>query len=114
MVLFGVAFFAILIVVYGLSSAFLLSLIAIALVGFGYGTASTLNDTLIQLRVDEAFRGRVMAAYSTIWGLSPAGGMLAGFMANYVGLQWAVALNGLIVLLYAVYLWIATPMKHID
>lgn len=113
-VLVGVSFFAILIVIYGLSSVFLLSIVAIALVGFGYGTASTLNDTLIQLNVDEAFRGRVMAAYSTIWGLSPAGGMLAGWMANHIGLQWAVALNGFIVLLYAVYLWIATPMRHID
>jgi hypothetical protein len=40
--------------------------------------------------------------------------MLAGWMANHIGLQWAVALNGFIVLLYAVYLWFATPMKHID
>ena len=55
-----------------------------------------------------------MAAYSTIWGLSPAGGMLAGAMANVIGLQWAVALNGLIVLLYAVYLWFGTPMRTID
>lgn len=113
-VLMGVAFFAILIMIYGLSSSFWLSLIAIAFVGFGYGLAATLNDTLIQLNVDEAFRGRVMAAYSTIWGLSPAGGMLAGWMANIIGLQWAVALNGLIVLCYAVYLWFATPMKTID
>lgn len=114
MVLTGVAFFALMIVFYGLSSIFWVSLIAIALVGFGYGTAATLNDTLIQLNVDEAFRGRVMAVYSTIWGLSPAGGMLAGWMANHVGLQWAVAINGFIVLLYAVYLWIWTPMRHID
>lgn len=114
MVLWGVAFFAIMIMAYGLSGNYLLSLAAIALVGLGYGTAATLNDTLIQMNVDEAYRGRVMAAYSTIWGLSPAGGLLAGIMANIVGLQWAVALNGLLVLLYAVYLWIWTPMKHID
>lgn len=114
MVLWGMAFFAILIMVYGLSSTYWISLVAIAFVGLGYGTAATLNDTLIQLNVDEAYRGRVMAAYSTIWGLSPAGGLLAGAMANVVGLQWAVALNGLLVLLYVGYLWIWTPMKHID
>lgn len=113
-VLFGVMFFAIMIMAYGLSSVYWFSLIAIALVGFGYGTAATLNDTLIQLKVDEKFRGRVMAAYSTIWGLSPAGGMLAGAMANVIGLQWAVAVNGFIVLLYALYLWFGTPMRSID
>lgn len=113
-VLWGMAFFAVLIMVYGLSSVFWLSLVAIAFVGLGYGIAATMNDTLIQLNVDEEYRGRVMAAYSTIWGMSPAGGLLAGAMANVVGLQWAVALNGLIVLLYVIYLWIWSPMKHMD
>lgn len=113
-VLIGMVFFAILIMVYGLSSTYWISLVAIAFVGLGYGTAATLNDTLIQLNVDESYRGRVMAAYSTIWGLSPAGGLLAGAMANVIGLQWAVAVNGLLVLAYVVYLWIWTPMRHID
>ena len=85
-VLVAVMLFAVMIMFYGLSSSFYLSLVAITLVGLGYGTSSTLNDTLIQLNVDEVFRGRVMAAYSTIWGLSPAGGLLAGWMANIVGL----------------------------
>lgn len=114
MVLIAVMFFATMIMFYGLSDHFWLSLIAIGLVGLGYGTSSTLNDTLIQMNVDEVFRGRVMAAYSTIWGFSPAGGMLAGWMANSVGLQWAVAINGFLVLLYGVYLWIFTPMRNID
>ena len=113
-VLMAVMFFAVMIMFYGLSGNYYLSLLAIMLVGLGYGTSSTLNDTLIQMNVDEAFRGRVMAAYSTIWGLSPAGGMLAGWMANIVGLQLAIALNGLLVLLYAVYLWFFTPMRKID
>lgn len=114
MVLWGMAFFAVLIMIYGLSSNYLLSIIAISFVGLGYGIAATMNDTLIQLNVDDKYRGRVMAVYSTIWGLSPAGGLLAGAMANVMGLQWAVALNGLIVLLYVVYLWIWSPMKRMD
>lgn len=113
-VLWGLAFFAVMIITYGLSSNYLLSIVAIAFVGLGYGIGATMNDTLIQLNVEEEYRGRVMAAYSSIWGLSPAGGLLAGALANVIGLQWAVALNGLIVLLYVVYLWIWSPMKHID
>lgn len=113
-VLYGMAAFAALIMVYGLSSRFWLSLLAIGLVGFGYAIASTMNDTLIQLNVEERYRGRVMAAYSTIWGLSPAGGLIAGVMAEIVGLQWAVAMNGAIVLLYVVFLWFCTPMRRIE
>lgn len=114
MVLIWMAIFALMIVAYGMSNNFWLSLLTIGLVGLGYSTAATMNDTLIQLQVDEAFRGRVMAAYSTIWGFSPAGGLLAGALANVVGLQVAVAINGLIVLLYVIYLWIGTPMRSID
>lgn len=114
MVLWGMAFFAVMIMLYGLSSVYLLSLVAIAFVGLGYGIAATMNDTLIQLNVDDRYRGRVMAVYSTVWGLSPAGGLLAGAMANVVGLQLAVALNGLIVLLYVLYLWIWSPMKRMN
>ena len=113
-VLMGLSSFAVLIVIYGLSSTLWLSILAISMVGFGYAVASTMNDTLIQLKVDDRYRGRVMAAYSTIWGFSPAGGLLAGLMANYVGLQWAVALNGFIVLAYVVFLWFCTPMQRID
>lgn len=113
-VLWGLGFFAIMIMTYGLSSIFALSIVAIAFVGLGYGIGATMNDTLIQLNVEEEYRGRVMAAYSSIWGMSPAGGLLAGALANVIGLQWAVALNGLIVLLYVAYLWIWSPMKHID
>ena len=113
-VLVGMAFFAVLIMIYGLSSSFWLSIVSIGLVGFGYAVAATMNDTLIQLNVEERYRGRVMAAYSTIWGFSPAGGLLAGAMANFIGLQWAVALNGAIVLAYVVFLWFRTPMRHID
>ncbi len=113
-VLWGLAFFAVLIIIYGLSSIYLVSLVAIAFVGLGYGIGATMNDTLIQLNVEEKYRGRVMAAYSSIWGMSPAGGLIAGAMANVIGLQWAVALNGLIVLAYVVAIWIWSPMKHVD
>lgn len=113
-VLIGIALFAVAIMAYGLSNTYTLSLFFIAFVGLGYGTAATMNDTLMQLNVDEAYRGRVMAVYSTIWGLSPAGGLLAGAMAKVVGLQMAVALNGLIVLLMVIYLAIWSPMRHID
>ena len=66
------------------------------------------------LRALVSYRGRVMAAYSMFWGLSPIGGLLAGFLATYVGVQWAVAINGLLVLVYVPYLWLGTPMRRID
>ncbi len=101
-------------IVFGLSGSVWLSIPTIIMLGLIYATYSTMNDTLIQTNVDNAYRGRVMAAYSMFWGLSPIGGLLAGFLATYVGVQWAVAINGLLVLTYVPYLWFATPMRAID
>jgi len=113
-VVFGVAGFGALLVVFGLSGSVWLSVPTIVMLGLVYATYSTMNDTLIQTNVDNAYRGRVMAAYSMFWGLSPIGGLLAGFLATYVGVQWAVAINGLLVLVYVPYLWLGTPMRRID
>lgn len=114
LVLIALIFFSSLLVAFGLSGVMWLALPLIALLGLFYSTASTLNDTLIQLYVDEAYRGRVMAVYSTFWGLTSAGGLLAGFLANYIGLQWSLAVNGFLVFTYIVFLWVATPMRSID
>jgi MFS family permease len=110
----GVALFGVLLIVFGLSGIVALSLGTILVLGLVYATYSTMNDTLIQTNVDDAYRGRVMAAYSMFWGLSPIGGLLAGFLAHYVGVQWAVAINGMLVLLYVPYLVFGTPMRSID
>ena len=55
-----------------------LSLVTIITLGLVVATYSTMNDTLIQSNVDDEYRGRVMASYSMLWGLSPIGGLLAG------------------------------------
>jgi MFS family permease len=113
-VVVGVAGFGALLIVFGLSGTVWLSIPTIIMLGLVYATYSTMNDTLIQTNVDEAYRGRVMAAYSMFWGLSPIGGLLAGLLATYVGVQWAVAINGMLVLFYVPFLWLGTPMRSID
>jgi MFS family permease len=110
----GVAAFGAILIVFGLSGSIWLSIPTIVMLGPVYATYGTLNDTLLQTNVDEAHRGRVMAAYSMFWGLSPIGGLLAGFLAHHVGVQWAVAINGMLVLLYVPFLWFRTPIRHID
>ena len=110
----GVFAFGILLIVFGLSGSILLSMSTIVVLGLVYSTYSTMSDTLLQTNVDDAYRGRVMAAYSMFWGLSPIGGLLAGFLAQYVGVQWAVAINGMLVLAYVPFLWLGTPVRHID
>lgn len=113
-VVIGVLLFGAMLIAFGLSSSLLYSVGLILVVGFLYGTYSTMNDTLIQTTVDDEYRGRVSATYSMIWGLSPIGGLISGTLANFVGVQWAIAICGMLVIAYVPYLWLFTPLREVD
>lgn len=71
---------------------------------FGMGLVSaiygTLADTLIQTIVHDEYRGRVMAVYSTFWGLTPIGYLQIGIVAEQWGTQRAILVNACVVLVY--------------
>ena len=63
-----------------------LGMLAMTLAGVAYGTAVASTNTLIQLTVDDAVRGRVMSVYSMIFvGLMPFGSLLGGTAAHVIG-----------------------------
>ena len=110
----GVGLFGVTIVLYALSSNVLLSCLLIGLLGLIASTYATLNDTLVQTLVDDSYRGRVLSVYSMLWGLTPIGGLIGGAMANIVGVQSALIINGFLVLLYVPVLYRFTPVPQID
>ncbi len=101
-------------IVFALSNSVVLSAIVVTLLGLSVAVYGTMNDTLLQTLVDEGFRGRVLAVYTMLWGLTPIGSLEAGFLASHVGVQSALAINGLIVLAYVPLLWSRTPVRYID
>jgi MFS family permease len=114
LVIAGVAAFGILMMLFSATGNIWLSLPAIACLGFVIALYGTMNDTLIQTTVDEAYRGRVMAAYSMFWGLTPIGGLFAGYLADLWNVQVALAINGFLVLCYAPILWFFTPIRRVS
>ncbi|MCO5229462.1 MAG: MFS transporter, partial [Thermomicrobiales bacterium] len=113
-VVLGVGLFGLSLIAFGLTSTLVTSVGMIVVVGLIFGTYGTMNDTLIQSTVDDEYRGRVSATYSMLFGLSPIGGLIAGVIANFVGVQWAIAICGMLVLAYVPYLWFGTPLRHVD
>ena len=110
----GIALFATMLIIFGLSGSLWISLPAILLLGLVFSTYGTMNDTLVQTNIDESYRGRIVAVQTMLWGLTPIGGLLAGTLADTFNVQWAVAINGFLVLCYVPYLWFGTPVRHID
>ncbi|HYJ12333.1 MAG TPA: MFS transporter [Thermomicrobiales bacterium] len=113
-VVLGVGAFAICLIAFAMSSSVVLSTMLIMVLGLCTAIYSTFNDTLIQLTVDDAYRGRVLSVYSMMWGLTPIGGLQVGLLSRSIGVQQALAINGLLILLYMVFLWYRTPVRHID
>jgi hypothetical protein len=71
----------------------------------------TLLNTSIQLRVEEAFRGRVSGFYGlTGGGLREFGGMQAGFVAEWTGAPFAIT-TGAVILAIVGYLVLGATLK---
>jgi MFS family permease len=57
------------------------------------GTYMSTNNALLQLRIDDDVRGRVMATYMMTFGLLPLGALPMGMIADTIGIQFAVAMG---------------------
>jgi MFS family permease len=77
--------FALLLIVFALTSITALGAILILGAGFISAVFLAVNNTLIQLHVDDAVRGRVLGIYVLTWGLLPVGTLPAGAIADSAG-----------------------------
>jgi MFS family permease len=98
-------------------------MVTVTIAGAGMMQGMAASNTVIQTLVDEDKRGRVMSYYTMAFmGMAPFGSLLAGTMAHAIppmpawivsgpvlaGAQWTVILNGLVVVLGA--LWFSTRL----
>lgn len=93
----GGAGFGLMLMLFSQTPVMLFALIVLAAAGFGNTFYMTLVNTLLQQRVPDALRGRVMSIYGLCWNLIPIGGMIGGALAAAVDARFAVLLGGAIV-----------------
>jgi MFS family permease len=68
-------------------------------VGFAATSQMAATNTLIQNRVPDELRSRVMAVYATMFmGVQPIGALIAGGLARRFGAQTTLTLFGLLML----------------
>ena len=84
------------------SRVFGISLVIIFVVGFSATVQLAAVNTLIQRRVPDGLRGRVMAVYASMFmGIQPVGALIAGGIARRIGVPFTVGAGGLICLMGA-------------
>ena len=92
--------FGLLVVVFAQSRWLPLALLFVVGIGLADAAYATLNGTLVQTTVDDAYRGRVMGLYSLLWGLTPIGSLEAGELATRFGVPTTLTINGAIVVTF--------------
>jgi MFS family permease len=82
-------------IVFSLSHKFWISVILLLPVGYTMMLQMACSNTLIQVMVPDALRGRVMAVYSMMFmGMAPIGALLGGALADRLGAPVTVAIGG--------------------
>ncbi|MCU1265344.1 MAG: hypothetical protein JWM21_1662 [Acidobacteria bacterium] len=103
-VLGGAFAFGVSLIAFGLSTRFTASLIFLFAVGFSIVTSVAVVNTLLQQLVTDAMRGRVMSMFILSFiGTMPFGNLIAGVAAHRFGAPHTLALGGLLIVFYSVF-----------
>ena len=87
---------------FSFSRDYVLSLFILIMGGTGLVVFSTFNQTLLQLHVEDNYRGRVLSLYTMSQGLNPFGSLAMGFVASqFLGTPHTIAAFCLLALLLA-------------
>ncbi|WP_448510413.1 MFS transporter [Immundisolibacter sp.] len=97
---------------FSVSRSFWLSGALLVPTGFAMMVQMASSNTLLQMMVPDALRGRVMSLYSMMFmGMAPIGSLLAGSLADVIGAPATVAGGGTTCMLAAV--WFRRRLPHI-
>jgi MFS family permease len=101
--------------VFSLSHKFWVSVILLLPVGYTMMLQMACSNTLIQVMVPDALRGRVMAVYSMMFmGMAPIGALLGGALAEHLGAPLTVAVGGLASLAGAAWFGLQLPKIRVE
>jgi MFS family permease len=104
---FGAALIA-----FALSQTFWLSILLMLVVGFSMMQVIASGNTILQTIVDEDKRGRVMSFYTLAFiGAAPVGSLVAGALANQIGVVPTVIVCGLLCIIAS--LWFFGRLENI-
>lgn len=79
-----------------------LALLFLVLTGFGMMSQTTISNTIIQLAVVPAMRGRVLSYYAMVFfGMQPIGSLLIGAVSQHAGAARTVLAQGVVTILIA-------------
>jgi MFS family permease len=102
--------FPLILIAFSFTAFYPLSLLLAFGLGVGFMVQFTTLNTLLQTRVEDNFRGRVMGIYTlTFFGFAPFGNLIIGFLGEKLGLGFAMVLFALFSLILSCYILLKIP-----
>lgn len=109
-IVFGSTLYPVFLAGFGMSTWLPLSMLMLFCSGLVEMTVGTLRQTVMQLSVDDEYRGRVMSLSSiSARGLHPMGNLQSGALATLVGAPSALVASAGLAVCIAIWIWIRTP-----
>jgi predicted MFS family arabinose efflux permease len=92
------------------------SMVAIAVMGFTFMMIVNLSNAMVQTRITDEMRGRVMGVFTFFFfGAFPIGSLIAGWSADAIGEPLTVVISAVILLLFALWvIWRQPAMRAME
>jgi len=95
----------------GAVHAFAISFAILVFIGFAVMSFAGNSNVLLQTLSPDDMRGRTISVFAMIiLGLVPAGSLLLGSVASFVGLPTSLIAGGILALIIAVIVWLSNPV----
>jgi len=102
--------FPLMLIAFSFTTFYPLSLVFAYGLGVGFMMQFTTINTLLQTRVEDNFRGRVMGLYTlTFFGFAPFGNLLIGFLGEKIGMGIAMTIFAVCSLILSRLVLLRTP-----
>ncbi len=109
------AFWGVLMALFAYTRSFLVATVIIAVIGFISAVNMSMNRSLVQLRVEQPMRGRIMSIDMMTHGLMPLGILPIGYIADTVSVPAGLFTSGAVLCLSTLLLgWYMPKIRAID
>lgn len=96
--------FTLFVMAFAVTTWFPLAMVLLFLAGMMSAAYLALNQTALQLNVDDSVRGRVLSVYMLTWGMLPIGQLFVGAIADFTGTPLAVVISCALALVCVFYI----------
>lgn len=85
--------FTVFVMLFAIIDSFIPAMGLLFAAGFMSAAYLALNQTALQLNVEDEVRGRVLSVYLLTWGMLPLGQLFVGTLADFIGTPYAVVFS---------------------